>query len=156
MKRSILLAVAWVLLLIAMPTASAGKSGQERSVAAVKRLGGKVEVDSSDTAKPVVVVNLNETTVADSDLKLLRPLRGLPELYLVNTAVTDAGLVHLKGLVQLRKLGLGGTKVSSSWGSVERFQSASVTIQALLSRKSVTHPSRASLPALTTATLLGP
>ena len=62
-------------------------TGQEAAIAEVKNLCGKVRVDQERFGKPVVEVDLN------------------------GTEVTDAGLVHLKGLTQLQTLGLSFTKV---------------------------------------------
>ena len=55
------------------------KPTQEEAVAAIKRLGGKVEVDENND-----VVNVN----------------------LGGTKITDAGLVYLKGLTNLKKMNL--------------------------------------------------
>jgi hypothetical protein len=43
-------------------------------------------------------------------------------LFLENTTVTDAGLVHLQGLHQLQGLGLDNTKVTD--GGVRKLQQA--------------------------------
>ena len=71
------------------------KSAQEEAVAAIKEMGGKVKVDKN---KAVVSVFLNDTKV------------------------TDAGLVHLKGLTKLEQLYLRGTKVTPA--GVKKLQQA--------------------------------
>jgi hypothetical protein len=49
---------------------------------------------------------------ADAGLVHLKPLVNLGSLFLDNTRVTDAGLEHLRGLTRLRHLRLQGTKVT--------------------------------------------
>ena len=44
----------------------------------------------------------------------LQELINLKFLYLLNTPITDAGLVHLKGLDNLQRLGLGDTQVTDA------------------------------------------
>jgi hypothetical protein len=55
---------------------------------------------------------LEYTKVTDAGLEHLKGLNQLRKLYLSHTQVTDAGLEHLKGLNQLKELSLGGTKVT--------------------------------------------
>lgn len=44
----------------------------------------------------------------------LTELKGLQKLYLVGTAITDAGLVHLKELKDLHSLDFGHTQVTDA------------------------------------------
>ncbi len=60
----------------------------------------------------VEVVILVIEKVSDADLVHLKGLTQLHSLNLRNTQVSDAGLVHLKGLAQLRDLYLYNTQVS--------------------------------------------
>jgi hypothetical protein len=92
--------------------AGGGPEGQQRAVAAVEKLGGKVEFGPEGPAGPVVRVRLNDTRVTDKDLEHLRGLTALRRLDLHRTAVTDEGLRHLRGLTRLNRLYLTGTGVS--------------------------------------------
>jgi hypothetical protein len=58
------------------------------------------------------VLDLSDTAVTDAGLVHVKGLAKLEELELDGTEVTDAGLVHLKGLSNLRKLRLQGTQVT--------------------------------------------
>jgi hypothetical protein len=57
-------------------------------------------------------LNLAETAITDAGLIHLRGLTGLCKLVLWGTRVTDAGLVHLSASVGLRELDLEYTQVS--------------------------------------------
>jgi hypothetical protein len=59
-------------------------------------------------------VNLAGTKVTDAGLVHLKGMTGLQELYLNGTKVTDAGLVHLKGLTELQWLDLDNTEVTGA------------------------------------------
>jgi len=50
------------------------------------------------------ILGLSETAVDDSDLEWIATLPHLEELYLLETAVTDAGLAHLHGNETLRRI----------------------------------------------------
>ncbi len=52
----------------------------------------------------------------DATLELVGQLSRLDSLRLTGTAVTDAGLVHLKGLTSLRDLQLGNTQITDAAG----------------------------------------
>ena len=65
------------------------KESQAAAVAAIKKLGGRVTFDEKNPGKPLRVI-----------------LRG--------SKVTDAGLVHLKGLTKLGTLNLTDTKVTAA------------------------------------------
>jgi hypothetical protein len=107
-------ALAAGLLSLCQPGAPAGEApeGQKQAVAAIEKIGGKVEYDPKDPARPVVRVRLNETRVTDKDLEHLRGLTALRRIDLHGTAVTDEGLRHLRGLTKLNRLYLTATKVS--------------------------------------------
>ncbi|MEE2707567.1 MAG: hypothetical protein VX988_10980 [Planctomycetota bacterium] len=80
-------------------------------IAAIEKLGGKVEVDKNEA---VVLVDLNLSEVTDAGLMHLRGLKNLKELKLFRTKVTDAGLVHLKGLTGLEELNLTNTEITDA------------------------------------------
>jgi hypothetical protein len=100
--------VAWLLLI--GPTVQA--ADQSEAVAAIKKLGGKVEVDEAAAGKPVVKVDFQKAPVSDADLEHLKGLNKLQELRLSGTKITDHGLGYLKGLTELRKLTLDRTEVT--------------------------------------------
>jgi hypothetical protein len=111
---------------------------QRRSVEAITRAGGYVEYeyrsgrdelnesyarqllravlpnDYIDTVKRVHLENCYD--FGDSDLARLkdklRALDNIEKLYLDNTKVSDAGLIHLYGLSSLESIGLHGTFVT--------------------------------------------
>ncbi|MGH2359461.1 MAG: hypothetical protein ACRDGM_02825, partial [bacterium] len=60
--------------------AAAGMAGspleQDNAIAAIKNLGGAIEVDEKQPGKLVVKVDLHGTKVTDADLALLTPLTG--------------------------------------------------------------------------------
>jgi len=89
-------------------------SDQAKSIAEIKRLGGKVALDEKTPGKPVIEVDLWDTNVTDTELEHLKGLTQLWNLWLDDTQVTDRGLRHLKGLKKLEDLHLQGTKVSDA------------------------------------------
>ena len=88
----------------------APQSAFDKDVAAIKELGGRVTVDE----KGGVRVDLRRTKVTDAGLVHLKGLTNLTSLNLYNTKVTDSGLVHLEGLTNLEKLNLERTKVTDT------------------------------------------
>ncbi len=115
----------------------AADADQEKAIAAIKKLDGKVQVDSDSPDKPVVRVVLTDSKITDADmvhlkafpqleslslsgakkftdagLEHIKGLTKLEQLFLNDTKITDAGLAHLKGLTNLSRLSLKGTKVS--------------------------------------------
>src|SRR5437868_6633691 len=96
------------LLLLADP----GRADEATAIEAIKKLGGRVEVDAKRPGQPVVGVDLDNTKVTDAGLKELKEVKSLQTLYLSVTAVTDAGLKELKELKNLQTLYLNGTKVT--------------------------------------------
>jgi hypothetical protein len=90
---------------------------REEAAAAVKALGGRVEVDAARPGAPVEGVLLSGAGVTDADLARLARLPGLAgikALHLDNTRVTDTGLAHLGSFRGLRSLSLGGTAVTGA------------------------------------------
>ncbi len=57
---------------------------------------------------------LMNTKVTDAGLVHLKGLTNLERLFLTNTKITDAGLVHLKGLTKLERLDLVFPKVTDA------------------------------------------
>jgi hypothetical protein len=88
------------------------KGDEERAVAAILKLGGKVTRDPKQPDRPVVSVRLGNAILTDADLHHLQGLTELVDLYLGETRLTDDGLKHLQGLGKLRSLNLGVTNVT--------------------------------------------
>lgn len=108
------LALAVVLCNVTQPLlrATDSQTTQEEAIAAIKKLGGTVEVDVNRPDQPVVSVNLKRTQVMDASLEHLKGLSKLQVLVLKETQVTDGGIVYLKGLTNIEALELGKTKVT--------------------------------------------
>ena len=77
---------------------------------AIKKLEGRVTVDKGT----VVDLWLFSSRVTDAGLVHLKGLTNLEKMHLWDTAITDAGLVHLKGLTNLAHLSLTTTKVTDA------------------------------------------
>jgi len=88
---------------------------KREAVEAVEKLGGKVTwyLQSGLEMLRERGVDFSGTAVTDAGLEHLKRLSQLRLLWLSNTAVTDAGLEHLTGLNQLEELYLDGTQVSA-------------------------------------------
>jgi Leucine-rich repeat (LRR) protein len=86
----------------------------EKSIAEIKKLGGKTERDEKAEGKPVTLVNFATTPVEDPALALVKPFGQLKKLTLNGTKVTDAGLEHLKDCKSIEKLYLVDTKIGDS------------------------------------------
>ena len=82
------------------------RADEASSVAALAKLGARIQRNEKQPGKPVVEVNLSWTKVTDAGLKDLAPLTQLQTLDLSETKVTDAGLKDLAALKQLRTLSL--------------------------------------------------
>ncbi|MFN0196471.1 MAG: leucine-rich repeat domain-containing protein [Planctomycetaceae bacterium] len=80
---------------------------EEESIAAIEKLGGRVDL-SEDGSN----VDLRTANVSDAVLVHLRGLTNLQELNVSDTKVSDAGLEHLMGLTKLTHLYLNFTQVS--------------------------------------------
>jgi hypothetical protein len=101
----VLVWVAW--LLITLPAhAQDPRTGEQKALVAIERLGGQFRRDGKAPDQPVVEVDLAVTKVTDKDLALLANLPGLRRLDLTLTPITDKGLERLKGLPRLDELTL--------------------------------------------------
>lgn len=92
----------------------ATKESQDAAVAAIKKLGGRVEFDEKDPDKPLIGVNFFGTDLTDAGLVHLKSLTSLKSLDLWSTKVNGTGLVYLIGLTSLESLNLQGTQVTDS------------------------------------------
>jgi len=86
-------------------------SGDASAVAALKKLGARIKQDDQGN---VVELNLSRSKITDAGLLHLKGLTGLQTLSLYRTQTTDVGLVHLKGLTKLQSLNLQLTKITDA------------------------------------------
>jgi hypothetical protein len=96
------------------PAQTEWSAEQEKAIAAIETLGGKIKVDPGQPGQPVVAVDWNSCSVDDEDLRLLKCLPQLESLDLGNTRISDRGLEHLSGLRTLRSLNLAFTEVTDA------------------------------------------
>jgi hypothetical protein len=86
----------------------------ELAIARIEALGGWVEVDENDPARPVVAVSLTGTRARDEDLGSIARWRRLERVYLGGTDITSEGLRHLSDLAALEELYLPSTRIDDS------------------------------------------
>lgn len=82
-----------------------------RQIEKLVTLGARITFDDQ---KRVTGVNLGERRITDADLVHLRGLGHLQELDLTRTKVTSAGLAHLADLTTLQRLFLTETKIDDA------------------------------------------
>ncbi len=104
------------LLLIANMTLSADekKDSQELAVAAIKKMGGRVQADSKTPGQPVVKVYLFGGKIAGTGLDCLKALPAVYWVGLHDSDTTNADVKHLKCLPKLRRLSLAETKITDA------------------------------------------
>ena len=73
---------------------------ESQTVAALEALGATIGKDDQGN---VVMVNLDRCQVTDEDLRLVEQLPKVELLSFRFMQITDAGLVHLKGLTNLKE-----------------------------------------------------
>jgi internalin A len=112
--------VSWLVLIPSAPLCA--NDAEDKAVAFVEKLGGRVTRDEKRPGKPVIGVRLSFSAVTDVGLKELAPLKNLTCLYLAATQVTDAGLKGLAPLKNLTTLHLSRTKVTDA--GVQELQKA--------------------------------
>ena len=101
-------------LLLCCPTTDAHQASLDKVVAAVQRLGGSVEFDETQKDKPIIKVDLHGTKVTDADLVILKDLKELRFLDLRLTHIGDAGVANLKNLKKLQTLNLFRSELTDS------------------------------------------
>lgn len=84
------------------------------AIAAIQKLGGKVEFEGDGTERRVFKVYLHSTKVTDDDLAMLKKLPKLRNLFLGKTQISDAGLEHLEKSAELQTLSLNSTHVTDA------------------------------------------
>ena len=87
---------------------------EHRALAAITKLGGTVKFDRQRPGKPIISVDLHQSSVTDSGLSEIGELTRLETLNLGSTQVTDDGLAVLKQMADLEILYLNRTDVSDT------------------------------------------
>ncbi len=116
-RRNLLWLACLALLAFALPTLRQGaspilaaeedravttKPSHSAAITEIEKLGGKVTLDENSAGKPVVSVDFFRRPITDADLIHVEGLTQLKYLGLNFTEVTDAGLERLQGLTQSR------------------------------------------------------
>jgi hypothetical protein len=100
--------------LIGCDTDSASKAGKE-SISAFAALGGGRFVGDyipASSERRTIGIHAPNSKVTDADLVHLKGLPDTEYLNFENTKITDAGLVHLSGLTHLAYLTFHSTKIT--------------------------------------------
>ena len=130
--------IAAISMFIVLLGTTTARADDEAAIAALQKIGGKIERDDKAPEKPVKTVNLgvtqaddgalgsvkgfsklekltlNNTKITDAGLDAIKPLASLKKLYLVDTKIGDAGVEKLKDLKELRVLSLSGTALTDA------------------------------------------
>jgi hypothetical protein len=101
-------------LAVCLGSSARADDAEDKAVAFVEKLGGKVTRDEKLPGKPVTGVNLGLSKVTDLGLKEVVALKNLHKLDLFGTDVTDAGLKELAHLKSLTTVTLTETKVTDA------------------------------------------
>jgi FKBP-type peptidyl-prolyl cis-trans isomerase FklB len=91
-----------------------GESQDDDVVIQLQKLGGKVVYDDKTSGTPIVSVTFRGSEVTDAGLVHLKGLSSLQSLDLGSTKVTDAGLNHIESLTKLKYLGLYDCQVTDA------------------------------------------
>src|SRR5947209_6749317 len=91
--------------------APATVTDEASAIAALKKIGARIDRDEKKPGKPVVQIALNGPKVTDEALKGLKYFKDLSTLFINSDKVTDAGMKELKDLKSLVSLNLGSTAV---------------------------------------------
>jgi hypothetical protein len=110
----ILFSVAFPLIATLILPADEKSDAQEMAVAAIKKMGGRVETDSKAPGEPVVKVHLFGGKIAGTGLECLKALPAVYWVGLHKSDITNADVKHLKSLPKLRRLGLAETKITDA------------------------------------------
>jgi len=96
-------------------SATRGDDAEDKAIAFVESLKGKIKRDNNRPGKPVVRVSLyHNKQVTDADLKELAAFKDLSSLDLAHTKITDEGIKHLAALKNLAILDLHDTKITDA------------------------------------------
>ena len=99
-------------------------AAEKKAIAAIRKLGGHCRIDNTNPGHPFMAVSFykNKSTVTDAGIVHLENLKQLRELYLGRTKISDVGLAHLMALTKLRHLTLHHTMVTRA--GKKRFKAA--------------------------------
>jgi hypothetical protein len=84
------------------------------AAAAIQKLGGTAEIEEGPPGRAIVTVDLHGTGVSDADLVVLERLSELRKVDLRLTKIGDDGVTHLKTLRRLRFVNLFRTAVGDA------------------------------------------
>src|SRR5262245_1293034 len=118
MNSQALTALALGLALVMIPQARGGE--RDTALAAIKQLGGRVEVEEDKPDKPVRLIYLWGERVTDKELALLKALPDLRRLDLRDAKITDEGLRLLGQMPQLEALYLWNTPITDARSAERR------------------------------------
>lgn len=108
--------VVWLCGCSAQPSSEHSKTTaeteQERAIAEIERMCGKVTVDEKSPGKPVIEVDLVQLQWIDAGVANIKGLTQVRVLNLMCSAFTDAGLANVEGLTQLQTLTLAATNIT--------------------------------------------
>src|SRR6185436_5489114 len=118
MKRIHFLALSSSLILLAATSLHANQARQ-RAITEVARLGGTIDFEPSQSQKApedrtIIKIDLHSTKVTDADLVFLKDLTELRALDLRLTKISDAGVANLNRLTKLETLNLFRTQLSDA------------------------------------------
>jgi uncharacterized protein (TIGR03067 family) len=100
--------------LISAASVGAEPPTNEALIATIQKLGGAVELDAKLPGQPIVKIDLHGSGVTDAELVKLKPLAELRVLDLRLTRISDAGVAHLQGLKELRFVNLFRTPIGDA------------------------------------------
>src|SRR4029079_9252810 len=94
---------------------SADNSDEQKAVAKLELLGGKVVREDATPGSPVIEVTFEQNNrFGDPHVRLLKQLRSLRTLSLAGTRITDVGMKDVGQLRGLTKLNLNSTKITAA------------------------------------------
>jgi hypothetical protein len=97
------------------PARGAGDhTGNTGSIASIRRLGGKIQIDPTRSGKPVIEIDLSNTKVTDDDLALLKQFQLVRRIDLSGTKIRGGGLIHFRDLKHLSYLDLHQSKIDKN------------------------------------------
>lgn len=99
---------------VATQPATTQPETQEQAIAAIRKLGGLVDLYGKAPGTPFMVDWMDAPKDIDDGLKHIEGFTELQKLILCDSHVTDAGMAHLKGATRLRLLYLHHTKVTDA------------------------------------------
>lgn len=85
-----------------------------KAIAAIEKSGGSVRALAQNDERKEVSFYLQGAAIKDADIAPVAQVPKVAYLHLGKTGITDAGMVHLKGLAELEQLHLEGTRIGDS------------------------------------------